>query len=179
MFCSSVRRRIHRPRYANMLTKWCWRRAKVLCNGILGMPCPLYNRAAGYHSTCVKGFFGTMPNSSSPLLITLFSSIHIASNKLTKADTASFSPNSLLIKKIYVPLHTLSPDGGIGRRAGLKHQWSNPSRFDPGSGYYKPLVNRWFTRDFSFSTCTKSVLCNNTMRKVYFHSFPVLSFMFN
>ena len=28
-----------------------------------------------------------------------------------------------------------SPDGGIGRRAGLKHQWSNPSRFDPGSGY--------------------------------------------
>ena len=30
-----------------------------------------------------------------------------------------------------------SPDGGIGRRAGLKHQWSNPSRFDPGSGYAK------------------------------------------
>ena len=30
--------------------------------------------------------------------------------------------------------HT-SPDGGIGRRAGLKHQWSNPCRFDPGSGY--------------------------------------------
>ena len=29
----------------------------------------------------------------------------------------------------------LSPDGGIGRRAGLKHQWGNPSRFDPGSGY--------------------------------------------
>ncbi len=27
------------------------------------------------------------------------------------------------------------PDGGIGRRAGLKHQWSNPCRFDPGSGY--------------------------------------------
>ena len=31
-------------------------------------------------------------------------------------------------------IHT-SPDGGIGRRAGLKHQWSNPCRFDPGSGY--------------------------------------------
>ena len=29
------------------------------------------------------------------------------------------------------------PDGGIGRRAGLKHQWGNPSRFDPGSGYKK------------------------------------------
>ncbi len=27
------------------------------------------------------------------------------------------------------------PDGGIGRRAGLKHQWGNPSRFEPGSGY--------------------------------------------
>ena len=34
------------------------------------------------------------------------------------------------------------PDGGIGRRAGLKHQWSNPSRFEPGSGYHKSLVNR-------------------------------------
>ena len=33
-------------------------------------------------------------------------------------------------------IHT-SPDGGIGRRAGLKHQWSNPCRFDPGSGYDK------------------------------------------
>ena len=31
----------------------------------------------------------------------------------------------------------LSPDGGIGRRAGLKHQWGNPCRFDPGSGYRK------------------------------------------
>ena len=30
--------------------------------------------------------------------------------------------------------HT-SPDGGIGRRAGLKHQWSNPCRYDPGTGY--------------------------------------------
>ena len=29
----------------------------------------------------------------------------------------------------------MSPDGGIGRRAGLKHQWGNPSRFEPGSGY--------------------------------------------
>ena len=29
----------------------------------------------------------------------------------------------------------IGPDGGIGRRAGLKHQWGNPSRFEPGSGY--------------------------------------------
>ena len=33
------------------------------------------------------------------------------------------------------PSPNTSPDGGIGRRAGLKHQWSNPCRFDPGSGY--------------------------------------------
>ena len=35
----------------------------------------------------------------------------------------------------YLPLMTACPDGGIGRRDGLKHRWSNPSRFDPGSGY--------------------------------------------
>ena len=33
-----------------------------------------------------------------------------------------------------------SPDGGIGRRAGLKHQWGNPCRFDPGSGYEERLI---------------------------------------
>ena len=37
--------------------------------------------------------------------------------------------------------HT-SPDGGIGRRAGLKHQWSNPCRFDPGSGYKQKASSR-------------------------------------
>ena len=31
-------------------------------------------------------------------------------------------------------------DGGIGRRAGLKHQWGNPCRFDPGSEYRKRLI---------------------------------------
>ena len=72
-----------------------------------------------------------------------------------------------------------SPDGGIGRRAGLKHQCRKASRFEPGSGYYKSLVNRWFTRDFSFSTCTKSVLYNNVMRKVYFYVFSPLRFIFN
>ncbi len=39
------------------------------------------------------------------------------------------------IKEKGLILHAESPDGGIGRRAGLKHQWSNPCRFDPGSGY--------------------------------------------
>ena len=72
-----------------------------------------------------------------------------------------------------------SPDGGIGRRAGLKHQWSNPSRFEPGSGYHKSLVNSWFTRDFSFSRRTKSVLYDKTKRKVYFYDFSSLSFIFN
>ena len=39
-------------------------------------------------------------------------------------------------RKILRPLpDAKGPDGGIGRRAGLKHQWSNPCRFDPGSGY--------------------------------------------
>lgn len=27
------------------------------------------------------------------------------------------------------------PDGGIGRRVGLKHQWCEPCRFEPGSGH--------------------------------------------
>ena len=72
-----------------------------------------------------------------------------------------------------------SPDGGIGRRAGLKHQCRKASRFEPGSGYHKSLVNRCFTRDFSFSKRTKSVLCNKTMRKVYFYDFSSLSFIFN
>ena len=38
-------------------------------------------------------------------------------------------------KMLYLCTRFKSPDGGIGRRAGLKHQWGNPSRFDPGSGY--------------------------------------------
>ena len=67
-----------------------------------------------------------------------------------------------------------SPDGGIGRRAGLKHQCRKASRFEPGSGYYKSLENLWFTRDFSFSTCTKSVLFNKIIGKVYFIVFHLL-----
>ena len=33
--------------------------------------------------------------------------------------------------------NTVCPDGGIGRRAGLKHQCRKACRFDPGSGYKK------------------------------------------
>ena len=59
-------------------------------------------------------------------------------------------PKTLEISKnrcIFAPPQ--SPDGGIGRRAGLKHQWGNPSRFEPGSGYEfnskviaKPLITK-------------------------------------
>ena len=51
------------------------------------------------------------------------------SNRKARPSRASFRPDFRLQKS------TTSPDGGIGRRAGLKHQWSNPCRFDPGSGY--------------------------------------------
>ncbi len=47
------------------------------------------------------------------------------------------------------------PDGGIGRRAGLKHQWGDPCRFDPGSGYIiKKPVNQLINRLFYFSDFT-------------------------
>ena len=60
-----------------------------------------------------------------------------------------FSHFTCEIKILFVPLQSQSPDGGIGRRAGLKHQWGNPSRFDPGSGYVK-----------LFGKCCKSSICN-------------------
>ena len=55
-------------------------------------------------------------------------------------------------KKLRVGKNVLSlrskkrgPDGGIGRRVGLKHQWGKlPCRFETGSGYQKlkPLLLR-------------------------------------
>ena len=54
------------------------------------------------------------------------------------------------------------PDGGIGRRVGLKHQWIH---FHPGSipGLgtklnYKTLVSQSLASVFCFLRCTKSVL---------------------
>ena len=41
----------------------------------------------------------------------------------------------MLCRKKFVTLHRKRPDGGIGRRDGLKHRWGDPSRFEPGSGY--------------------------------------------
>ena len=40
------------------------------------------------------------------------------------------------------------PDGGIGRRVGLKHQCRKACRFEPGSGYKKRL--RAFSTFFIF-----------------------------
>ena len=40
-------------------------------------------------------------------------------------------------KMPYLCTRNLSPDGGIGRRVGLKHQYRKVCRFDPGSGYCK------------------------------------------
>ena len=60
-------------------------------------------------------------------------------NQKVYPSRASFSPgSSASFHRSPHPQATgkhTSPDGGIGRRAGLKHQWSNPCRFDPGSGY--------------------------------------------
>ena len=64
---------------------------------------------------------------------------------------------AILNQKVYPSRASLrtqhtSPDGGIGRRAGLKHQWSNPCRFDPGSGYdiILQVIDFQCLQDFSF-----------------------------
>ena len=61
-----------------------------------------------------------------------------------------------------MPTH-LSPDGGIGRRAGLKHQWGNPSRFDPGSGYRETLVELLY-EGFSFVKNAKMVTFGHLLK---------------
>ena len=85
------------------------------------------------------------------------------------------------MSKIVVPLHRIResrcPDGGIGRRAGLKHQWGNPSRFDPGSGYkigklngfpiffmLKILNSHFF---FTFAKCCGAYVNNKVNRNWY------------
>ena len=53
-------------------------------------------------------------------------------------------------KKRAIFAHPNRPDGGIGRRDGLKHRWSNPSRFEPGSGHQliSQLIDSQWLRDF-------------------------------
>ncbi len=76
--------------------------------------------------------------------------------------------NFVISQKMYYLCNALSPDGGIGRRAGLKHQWSNPSRFDPGSGYkslnVKPCKLN-ICRAFLLLMCTKGVLNRQQIAK--------------
>ena len=70
------------------------------------------------------------------------------------------------LEKKSLTLSPLCPDGGIGRRDGLKHRWSNPCRFDPGSGYKaveKSNLLHVFFAGYSFaSVCAKSVFEFNT-----------------
>lgn len=56
----------------------------------------------------------------------------------------------------FASLLTKSPDGGIGRRAGLKHQCRKASRFEPGSGYSPKL----------------SIPCKSLICKGFFFSLP-------
>lgn len=76
--------------------------------------------------------------------------------------------NFVISQKMYYLCNALSPDGGIGRRAGLKHQWSNPSRFDPGSGYkslnVKPCKLN-ICRAFLLLMCSKDVLNRQQIAK--------------
>ncbi len=65
------------------------------------------------------------------------------------------------IRKKLIPLHpqfqmnarSICPDGGIGRRVGLKHQYLTMCRFEPGSGYNvlkRTLVSQALARVSSF-----------------------------
>ena len=63
------------------------------------------------------------------------------------------------------------PDGGIGRRAGLKHQCRKACRFDPGSGYNQVGGKRsGFLPTFIFRPLTppktRSNACSTAKNKV-------------
>ncbi len=70
------------------------------------------------------------------------------------------------------------PGGGIGRRAGLKHQWGNPYRFDPGPGYHhqnnahsaylRPMSARFFFTLF----CSLNVLLAQGQMYIEITSWP-------
>ena len=86
----------------------------------------------------------------------------------TEVQSKKSNKNFVISQKMYYLCNALSPDGGIGRRAGLKHQWSNPSRFDPGSGYkslnVKPCKLN-ICRAFLLLVCTKGVLNRQQIAK--------------
>ena len=66
------------------------------------------------------------------------------------ANSEKSNTFAILNQKVYPSAAMQRPDGGIGRRAGLKHQWSNPCRFDPGSGYKKPSQKLLYEGFFIF-----------------------------
>ena len=65
----------------------------------------------------------------------LFVPLRLSSRRYFRSKKQKSFTFILFFAHLFVPLQRFSPDGGIGRRAGLKHQWGNPCRFDPGSGY--------------------------------------------
>ena len=68
----------------------------------------------------------------------------------------------------YICTLTICPDGGIGRRAGLKHQWSDPCRFDPGSGYFTKHSDRLTISGQSVLFCSSLPLLYRRPREVGF-----------
>ena len=76
-------------------------------------------------------------------------------------------PNSLLFKKIALPLHRFSsPDGGIGRRAGLKHQWGNTrAGSTPALGTLES-ANRLFFKWLAFFFVKNSPLLPHLHKKL-------------
>ena len=107
-------------------------------------------------------------------------------------DGKVFLRKSLPFHFLLLPLHPSNPqrcpDGGIGRRAGLKHQWSNPSRFEPGSGYFycnaiiaKVLQTKTLAI-FPFPICSISIGFDCIHRRsiiavpIRFHSFFAITF---
>ena len=77
----------------------------------------------------------------------------ILQRSLSDLAKTQASPVNSKATRYRQPKQRTCPDGGIGRRAGLKHQWSNPCRFDPGSGYQtkcKCLIFKHLHFSFSF-----------------------------
>lgn len=69
------------------------------------------------------------------ILPTFVRSETVSREEVVSDDFCKKRQHRLSRQKKVVPLCHQCPDGGIGRRDGLKHRWGDPSRFEPGSGY--------------------------------------------
>ena len=103
----------------------------------------------GYAILCIASFPQSGDSSDSILEVPFKALLHAkCSTYALFLYKNAFFPKKICVCAFFVvPLQPISeltrsdgPDGGIGRRAGLKHQWSNPCRFDPGSGYKDRLT---------------------------------------